>query len=431
VLKLAVIGAGWGGLAAAVEATRAGYEVTVFEAARTLGGRARSLEVRMPDESATVLDNGQHILVGAYLETLRMMEAVGVDPAAVLLRMPLTLRFPDGGGLALPQWPAPLDAVWGIARAKGWSVRDKLSLVRASLAWRSAGFECDASLSVAALCRDVTPRVMHEMIEPLCVSALNTPPECAGAQVFLRVLKDALFAAGSYRGWGGSNLLLPRAALGRLFPEAAQAWLPAQGAHVVAGHRVASIARAGDGWRVEGEAFDAVILACPVWEALRLVEGADVVADEWLARARALRHEAITTVYVAGGPALALPLLALRSSDEHPAQFVLDRSRLGGPEGLLAFVVSASQGDRESIERRVLAQAHSLGWKVEPVQTVVEKRATFACTPGLARPSIAIAPRLFACGDYVEGPYPATIEGAIRSALNAVEALRPATRRDP
>jgi predicted NAD/FAD-dependent oxidoreductase len=56
---------------------------------------------------------------------------------------------------------------------------------------------------------------------------------------------------------------------------------------------------------------------------------------------------------------------------------------------------------------------------------VVEKRATFACTPGLERPAQAIAPGLVACGDYVQGPYPATLEGAVRSGMAAVAALKP------
>jgi hydroxysqualene dehydroxylase len=110
-------------------------------------------------------------------------------------------------------------------------------------------------------------------------------------------------------------------------------------------------------------------------------------------------------------------VLAMRTSAVAPAQFVFDRGQLGGPEGLLAFVVSASSEERETLERQVLAQAHDqlgqLG--LSPLLTVVEKRATFACTPGLERPAARIAPGLLACGDYVEGPYPATIEGAVRS----------------
>ena len=69
-----------------------------------------------------MLDNGQHILLGAYSATLALMREVGVQPEQVLLRLPLALRFPDGNGLALPSWPAPLDAAAGIVTAKGWSL---------------------------------------------------------------------------------------------------------------------------------------------------------------------------------------------------------------------------------------------------------------------------------------------------------------------
>ncbi|OIQ74728.1 hypothetical protein GALL_436120 [mine drainage metagenome] len=113
-------------------------------------------------------------------------------------------------------------------------------------------------------------------------------------------------------------------------------------------------------------------------------------------------------------------MLALRSTPSMPAQFVFDRGQLGGPQGLLAFVVSASQGERSRLQSQVLEQARvQLRLDLQPVQTVLEKRATFACTAGLLRPSAQIAPGLLVCGDYVAGPYPATLEGAVRSGLAA------------
>jgi hydroxysqualene dehydroxylase len=164
-----------------------------------------------------------------------------------------------------------------------------------------------------------------------------------------------------------------------------------------------------------------VVLAVPSAEAARMA--ASTGAHQWAADAQSLAFEAIATVYASGGPALPLPMLALRTGSGAPAQFVFDRGQLGGPGGLLAFVVSASDRDKAGIERDVLAQALSLGWKLQALQTVVEKRATFACLPGLRRPGYVIAPGLWACGDYVDGPYPATLEGAVRSALQVVAAL--------
>lgn len=426
-MKVAVIGAGWAGMAAAIAHTQAGRQVTVFEAARTVGGRARAVPGNLPDGTAAQLDNGQHILIGAYAECLRLMRLVGVDPDAALLRLPLTLQFPDGQGLQLPDLPPPLDALLGIARAKGWLWRDKLALLRAATGWQLHGFRCAPETSVAQLCATLTPRLMAEFIDPLCVSALNTPAREASGQVFLRVLQDSLFS-----GRGGSNLLLPRADLGALFPEAAARWLRQQDGQVITGQRIQRLHPLPRGrWQLVGadtvaeapEVFDHITLACPPWEASRLVEGLAgaaglAAASRWSATANALRFEAITTVYAhAPGARLAEPMLALRSTAAHPAQFVFDRGQLDGQHGLLAFVVSASHGERTHIEHQVLQQASAqLALPaLQPVQTVVEKRATFACTPGLQRPAMQVLPGLTACGDYVEGPYPATLEGAVLS----------------
>ena len=411
-------------MAAAVTVSHAGQRAIVFEASRALGGRARALKGTLPDGSEVVLDNGQHILIGAYTETLALMRQVGVNPEEALLRLPLTLRFPDGGGLTLPDWPSPWDAFAGMLGAQGWSLKDKWSLLAASTRWQLAGFQCSPQTSVASLCRRVSPRVMAELIEPLCVSALNTPADRASAQVFLRVLRDSLFGAR-----GGSNLLLPRTDLSALYPQAAADWITQRSGEVRLGTRAERITAASNQWRVNDEPFDAVILAVSAPEAVRaLVDCAQAASesianrlDQWTAITNQLHFEAITTVYAhAPGAALPHPMLALRShTDQHapaPAQFVFDRGQLGGPAGLLAFVVSASSGDRDVLQAQVLEQAkQQLGLNLQHVQTVVEKRATFACTPGLERPTMQIVPGLLACGDYVAGPYPATLEGAVRA----------------
>ena len=214
-MRVAIVGAGWAGMASAVQATRLGQAVTVFEASRTLGGRARALSGHLPDGTPVMLDNGQHILIGAYSETLRLMREVGVNTEDSLLRLPLTLKFPDDTGLALPAWPAPLDAMAGILFAKGWNLRDKASLIGASMGWQRRRFHCNAEDSVADLCGGLSHRVMRDLIQPLCVSALNTPADQASGQVFLTVLRDSLFG-----GPGSSNLLLPKVDLSQLFPAA-------------------------------------------------------------------------------------------------------------------------------------------------------------------------------------------------------------------
>lgn len=445
-MKIAVIGAGWAGLAAAVEATLAGHEVVVFEASRTLGGRARAFSGILPDGTPVTLDNGQHILIGAYTQTLRLLRLVDVPVQAALLRRPLALIFPDARGLRFPAWPTPLDALAAILTARGWRLADKWSLLRAASGWQQQGFQCDATLTVAQLGQELSPRVMTELIEPLCVSALNTAAERASAQVFLRVMQDALFGI-----QGGSNLLLPRLDLSALFPQAAARWLSHRGTELRLATRVDALQAQGSRWQLhgQGELFDHVIVATSATAAVRLLQhNASTAAAanaetirHWSRIANALQFEAITTVYAWGrGAALSHPMLTLRSHSGHgtpdttaaPAQFVFDRGQLGGPQGLLAFVISASQGERQALQAQVLTQAQQqLGLNLQAVQTVVEKRATFACTPALQRPAQRIAPGLSACGDYVAGPYPATLEGALRSATAAVQALRDSAGNEP
>ncbi len=418
-MKIAVVGAGWSGLAAAVSAVSAGHQVSVYEASRSIGGRARALPATLPDGSPATLDNGQHILIGAYSQTLELMRTVGVDADQALLRLPLVLRFPDGGGLQLPRWRAPWDALAGILGARGWSVQDKWSLLRLATVWKASGFTCDDTTTVAQLCRHATERVMQELIEPLCVSALNLGGSEASGHVFLRVLRDALFGAP-----GASNLLLPRVDLGSLLPDAAALWLVDRGANLHMATRIQTLARHGTRWQVADQAFDAVVLATPAADAVRILQATLARAERalvepvqrWTALAQALQHTAITTVYAyAKGARLPCPMLALRAASG-PAQFVFDRGQLGGPPGLLAFVVSASTQEHELAQQQVLRQAHSaLGLQLQSVKTVVEKRAAFACIPGLRRPHAAIAAGLSACADYVEGPYPSTLEGAVRA----------------
>ena len=431
-MHLSVVGGGWAGISAAVHAAQRGWTVTLWEASRQLGGRARTLA-----HQDLRLDNGQHILIGAYSETLALMRTLAVNPDNVLHRQPLTLLRPDGSGLRLSDGPPPWNLLVGVLRARGWSWQDRWSLLRTALQWQRQHFLCADHVTVAELCSPMTGRVMQQLIEPLCVSALNTAAHAASGAVFLRVLHDALWS-----GHGGSDLLLPTADLGGLIPDAAATWLAQHGVDI----------RLGSRWLPSSVPSDALVLACPAWEAARLT------ADHhpaWSQQAKALQHAAITTVYVqhpdpdfAG---LVQPMLALPSDAQHPAQFVLDRGQLLGRAqwGLLACVVSNSAGTREELEQRVLAQLHEqllkpmakrppprqtppsmqsplrgsgeLGLRV--VQTVVEKRATFVCTPGLQRPPMAIGPSWWACGDYVAGPYPATLEGAVRSGREVIDQI--------
>ena len=188
-MKLAVVGGGWAGLAAAVRTTEAGHAVTLFEMAAHWGGRAREVAV-----DGRALDNGQHILIGAYRRTLALMLTVGADTDALLLRRPLELRYPDGRGLQVPPGPAWLGFARAVAGCQGWTTRERLALMAAATGWALAGFRCAPQLTVAQLCRRLPSAVQELLVDPLCVAALNTPAREASATVFLRVLRAAVAA---------------------------------------------------------------------------------------------------------------------------------------------------------------------------------------------------------------------------------------------
>jgi hypothetical protein len=351
------------------------------------------------------------------------MRIAGVDPDEVFERRPLELVYPDGTGLRLPPGRPIAAFARGVFTAAGWHWSDRIDLSRAVLSWGLMGFRCDPALTVAQLAREIPPRVREELIEPLCVAALNTPAERASASVFLRVLRDALFS-----GPGSADLLLPRRSLSELLPAPAARWLIQSGAGVRTGRRVATVRPDGARWLVDGEPFDAVIVACSAPEAVRLTRDA---APAWAARTAGFEYEPIITVYLRSrGSRLAQPMMALRSDAAGPAQFVFDHGALGGAAGLFAAVVSGArtwvergaEAAAEAVRKQLTSAFPTNTWKepLERLRIITEKRATFCCTPTLARPAAAIAPSLWAAGDYVEGPYPSTLEGAVRSGIAAV-----------
>jgi len=427
--RVAVVGAGWAGLAAAVEASTLGHQVTLFEMAATPGGRARRLP---PDaDLGFALDNGQHILIGAYAATLGLMRKVGVDPERVLWRMPLALLDTAGHGLVLPAG-APVPAfVRGVLGASGWRWSERAALLSAAGGWALRGFHCAPHLTVSELCSGLPIQLRRSLIEPLCVAALNTPAGQASAVVFLRVLRDALFS-----GPGSADLLLPRIDLGALIPDAAMRWLVGRGVDVRLGTRVTALRRSGEDWQVEtlvdgmtvAAPFDRVILAASPQESARL---AAPHAASWSETVAVLRFEPIITVLLRAPPGtrLARPMLVLESGPDAPAQVLFDLGALRGSsepaaDGVLAAVISGAGAwvamGLDAATDLTLAQIrHVLGLDLAAVRTVAEKRATFLCAPGLERPPAKIAPGLIAAGDYVAGPYPATLEGAVRSGLAA------------
>jgi hypothetical protein len=158
---------------------------------------------------------------------------------------------------------------------------------------------------------------------------------------------------------------------------------------------------------------------------------AQVHHPEWSRRAAQIPHEAITTVYLTcPGARLKMPMTFLAHG---PAQFAFDLDALGHPGGGFAFVISAADDfrahGRDQLVQAVVQQALDLfptgTWPQVPQLAALftEHRATFRCEPGVSRPLAQVAHSLYAAGDYIQGPYPATLEGAVRSGQTAIEQL--------
>lgn len=434
VRKIAVIGGGWAGCAAAVELSHQGESVTLFEAARTLGGRARRVELH-----GHTLDNGQHIMLGAYQETLRLMQTVGIAAEDLMLRLPLQMRYPQGSGgmdFVTPRLPAPMHMLFGLLRATGLAFDDKLSLARFSTTARWMDWQLNVDCSVAELLDryDQTDRLIRLMWRPLCIAALNTPPERASARVFLNVLRDSL---GAQR--AASDMLIPKVDLTRLFPQQAAAFIERHGGEVRRGATVQRITSAANGWDLAvadgapDEFFDAVIVATQARQAAALLDG--IVDTSALT---AFDYEPISTCYLKypASIRLAQPFFALLddAATGQWGQFVFDRGQLDTAQnGLLAVVISASADaigiGHDALAAAIAKQLAKVFQKPElgmPQWTriISEKRATFSCTPDLVRPANATGRNgLALAGDYTAGDYPATLESAIRSGISAANCI--------
>ncbi len=417
-MTVAVIGGGWAGLAAAVTLAEQQMPVTLFESSPQLGGRARRVSLHGLD-----LDNGQHILIGAYRETLRLLDQVGIKIEDACFAPPLTLQVAPGFRLQAAALPAPWHLALGLLRCQGISLREKLSAVRFLSALKRTHFRVDPELSVAALLAQhgQSAKLDAYLWHPLCLAALNTPPDQASAQIFINVLRDAFFAQRD-----DSRLLLPKIDLGALFPDAAAAYLAAHGAKVHCNQRIQGIdIRDGnfDLQHAQGmETFSQVICAVPPFRIGQLFANLPAM-QPIVAQLAAWRYQPIVTVYLqyAADVRLPFPMLGLSQT---LSQWVFDR-RLTQQPGLLAVVISA-QGAHESLGhdaliaqvRAELKQALNISATPSWTQVIAEKRATFSCTPNLQRPQNQTPlPGLYLAGDYTASDYPATLEAATRSGV--------------
>lgn len=429
--KIAVIGGGCAGLAAAAKLAENNIPVTLYEASPHLGGRARG--VQWNDQQ---LDNGQHILLGAYSETLKLLNLAGVDCQRAMLHIPLRLIMQGEMSLQAPRkLPAPLHIIAAFMLAKGLSWRERIAIVQ-FMAWlKLAGFALphDEPLLGFLQRKHQPERIIRLIWEPLCLAALNTPIAEASAQVFLNVLRDSFSKARA-----DSDMLLPRCDLSTLLAEPVSAFIKEHGGTVEPGTTVSGIIRTSRGLCVNMEnsstTFSHVVLAVPAFRVASLINHLPETNDIAGLVAQ-FEYQPIYTVYLQypESTKLEVPMLGLVSrhpGQAHYSQWVFDRGQLCSQPGLLAVVISA-EGAHQQLSQQELAQSviqelsAAFPHLPAPVwhKVIAEKRATFACKAGLRRPRYTTSvPGLYLAGDYtadgiIGNMYPATIEGAVRSGI--------------
>ncbi|MFN6169196.1 MAG: hydroxysqualene dehydroxylase HpnE [Burkholderiales bacterium] len=423
--NIAVIGGGYSGMAAAVRVVELGANVTVFEAAPVLGGRARRIEYQ-----GHTLDNGQHILSGAYRELLRLFNVVDV-PSRAYERVPLALAMPPHFSLRAPLLPAPLHMAMALLTAKGLSWSDRILAVRFMAKMKKAAFQCAGNLTVARLLQDhhQSATLTKFLWQPLRISALNTPLATASAQVFLNVLRDAL--AGERE---ASDLLLPKVDLTALFPEPAARWLAARGCNTHTGSRVTNLQtnEREVSFMVKDRlwSFDAAIVAVGPRQRGDVIPYLDAPPGS-----TALQYEPIVTIYLCFTTDIELPM-PMFGQAEGCVQWFFDRRALSlhrtEKTMIVAGVISASGAhDKMSHEELAAVAVAELRNHLPDLpdpdwhKVVTEKFATFACTPDTVRlPTHTHLPNLFLAGDDIQNPeraYPATLEGAVRNGVSAAE----------
>jgi hydroxysqualene dehydroxylase len=424
-----VIGGGFAGLSAATALAEQGIRVLVLEARPALGGRASAF---VDPATGERVDNGQHVLTGAYRETFRFLRRIGTE-AQVYLQPGLTVDIIDRDGrasrLACPEIPAPLHLLVGALRwdAIGW--RDRIALARIRKGGRRGG-NPRATVREWLAAHGQTPRLVDLLWEPFAVAALNQSIDEGAGEMFGGVLRRTFTAERQ-----DSSLGLVLCALDELYVNPSKAYIERSGGAI----RANAVARvradfAAASVRVKDDLFHprAVICATAWYSLPTLFENSPPAVADVIRAAESTASSPIVTVNlwfdrpVTSNTFVGLPGRSM--------QWVFDKRALFGES--TSHVSLVSSGARalvnSSNQELVDLALDELRAAMPPVRSAMlhrsvvvrEKRATFSVAPGQpARPGTATpVPGLFLAGDWIDTGLPATIESAVVSGHAAANA---------
>jgi squalene-associated FAD-dependent desaturase len=401
-VKVAVVGGGLAGLAAALELVDAGHAVTVHEARPTLGGAVQTLPERAGDPEPPP-DNGQHIALGCFTEYVRFLERVGEGDSFLRMRLGLPVVGEDGRvATIVPSLPALL-------RYGHLPLRDRLRIPLVTARCRNAqarpGETFGQLLRRLGASDAAVDRFWNVFIRP----ALNLPADEVDAEAGLFTVRTALLGPRA-----NSDVILPTRPLG---------WMHGDAAGRVLGDRVRLDQRVESLDELDA---DAIVVAVPPRESARLLgEPGPVLEDSPIVSVHLWFDRQL----------LEQPLAGLLDSDAH---WVFDRGALTGsrPErGQYLTVVSSGVPEllevrgRELVDRIAAQLTGRLG-EAELLWSRVSREpyATVALRPGARRPGVETArPNVARAGAWTDTGWPATMESAIRSGRRAAQHILSST----
>lgn len=433
--KVVVLGAGYAGLAAANELVLRGHDVTLIEGRALLGGRAHSF----PDpKSGQMLDNGQHVLMGCYHETLVLLKDLGVTNR---LYSPPGIDVPfaseKGRSVLKATLPAPLHLLSALLGFRELTAGDKFAAIKLAVRLR-LGQRPHAHETVQTWLQNwgQTPNIIRALWEPLCIAALNESVATGSADLFATVVERSFLGSAA-----DSKIVLSRVGLSELFAPEVRRLLEMCGGTVrlqapVTGLKFEGNAlreiKLGDGTVLQPEA---VVSALP-WHALRafLPE-----ASKLASACRQIQDAPIVSLHLwMDRPLLKEPFLGLLDS---PVHWVFSRDEIHGrdPSGPPGHVITAVvSGARDLIDKtateledltlREMARFIPEAREAKVLHRMVYKArsATFAATPETEplRPGASTEwSNFWLAGDWTATGLPATIEGAIVSGRRAARAV--------
>jgi squalene-associated FAD-dependent desaturase len=409
-MKVAVVGGGLAGLAAALELADAGHEVTLHEARPTLGGAVQTLPRRDGDPEPPP-DNGQHIALGCFAEYLRFLDRIGQSGSVRRLKLELPVIDERRRSATIKRSPLAL------LRYRHVSLGERLAILRALARWNQTAHAETFGDELRA--RGQSDRAVERFWDVFVRPALNLPADEASAEVGLFTVQTALLGDAE-----DADLVLPVRPLGEMHGEAAGRALQAAGATIETSSRVDDL---------DALAAEAVVLAVPPADSARLLGEPEPE----------LEHSPIVSVHLLfDRRLLRTPLAALLNS---PAHWVFDRGTLTGHEPgagrQYLTVVSSGAPELEALRGRELvdliggALTQRLG-EAELLWSRVsrEPNATIAVRPGSEkqRPGPETSrPGVVRAGAWTATGWPATMEGAVRSGRIAARALSKARAEVP